>query len=324
MSRRSGIVACLVGAIVIGLGGAARLVLTEGDWRRHATTSADGAARGQDGSTVAEPRPPRIRPTFRDLLQMSAERRVQRLRSLGELRQAAEAGEVAAQVEFGSRLAWCLGRDRESVAAYRHEQERAKAAFAAHGEQWPEEEIDEESRKMEAEALEQCALSDAEEIADYHRWLERAARSGDIDAKVAYARHALSEFTRPRQYEPAHVHDHLLANLPEVIRRRDLARGWAEDAVRAGNADILGELGSQYGGSGGLNGLYPQDALRSAIYDHAADLARAWRNPSNTGALEEYWHNGPERTDNLTDAQWDEAARQARELYLRWYGDPPD
>lgn len=240
------------------------------------------------------------------------------------LRSAAEAGDVEAQRIFGTVLAECLGRDRDTMAAY----ERIRASRG----QAPSERVvaggahaspaTAQLDAMERKQIERCGHFAPEEIADYHAWLEHAARSGNVEAKVAYADHALREFSGRTPYRVDFKHDPILGNLPEVIRRRDLARTWAEDAVRAGNFEILLVLQNQYDASGAL---YPRDHVRYWIYDHAADLSLAWQSPWNATGLAELWQSGPERRDDrLTPEQWREVERQARELYLRYYGEAPD
>ena len=289
---------------------------------------------GEDLLALEPQRPRRerpVRPTREQMMAAGeASLRLHR-QTVDELHTAAEAGDAAAQVELGRRLVECVGMARPEFAlALENNLEGAvrslrRQALVTGTD--PTEEIAGQ-RAAVAALLEQhkaCVLIGEAEVAQYHAWLERAARDGSVEAKLAYAELALTEYhnVKPGTLARRDMVGELGANLEEIVRRRDLAREWAQDAVEAGNFSALLLLKNAYGGS---HPLYPRDHRAHAIYGHAADLALGWDYSSPEGHLSERWNAGPERYEDstFTEAQWRDIQQQARRIYLRWYGEAPE
>ena len=66
-------------------------------------------------------------------------------------------------------------------------------------------------------------------------WLERAARAGNVAAKVAYATHAFDTAAYPDDTA-------LLSDLDEVLRRRALVDAWVIDGIESGERTALANI----------------------------------------------------------------------------------
>lgn len=108
-----------------------------------------------------------------------------------------------------------------------------------------------------------CARVSPDLVAHWLDPLDRAARSGDVDAMREYARVAMNEYT-----DAAAV----VGNIDEVITRRDKARAYLDEALRRGDSTALVDLANAYSESATGN-IYAADAARAHAYAYAATLA---------------------------------------------------
>lgn len=108
-----------------------------------------------------------------------------------------------------------------------------------------------------------CARLPADLVAHWLDPLDRAARSGDVDAMREYARVAMNEYT-----DTAAV----VGDIDEVITRRDKARTYLDEALRRGDSRALLDLADAYSESATTN-IHAADAAHAHAYAYAATLA---------------------------------------------------
>jgi hypothetical protein len=213
---------------------------------------------------------------------------------------AALSGDMRAAEILGSRLAACLDAIRDP------DGEQLRRTYG-----------DLQKRQKEfydlrvAEHAECVAVGPAP-VLRYHEWLELAARSGSVRAMSTYASTAFNPFAD---------HAELLANLDEVIRRRDLARQWAQQALRQGDSRVIGVLAEAYSG---LGVLYPRDATRSRAYQDLNAMVMHHRRQDAAG-FELIWEGGDPRLagGSVTPEQQREALALAREMFDAWFRHAP-
>ena len=165
-----------------------------------------------------------------------------------------------------------------------------------------------------------CVAADLSLVPEAHAWLEQGARGGSVTAMRDYFRTALADIETP---------DAMLGNLDEVIRRRDLARAFARQAVEEGDVEILAFIGSSHArlsphSSSDGDGILPADPMLAQTYWYVYALAQS----SYYGfgePFDQLWIAGPERRElaGLDEAQWQAVANAARSMYLRHFTDAP-
>ena len=243
-------------------------------------------------------------------------------RTFPQLRADAERGDVDAQIDLGTWLAKCVTRGQPGYGDKVMRQFEATAASGLPGTEWRGALLEQQRKVRDMLLLEHadCVLMAESGVDPSHLWLERAARTGSMEAKIAYAEMALDEFRADTDTNGATAR--YLANLEEIVRRRDLARRWLADALHAGSIDALQLLARAYAGE---HPLYPRDARLAAIHRHALSLAQA-RQSGDFAQLRAVWDTGPQLDvdDGFgpTDRQAIDAA--ARRIYLQWFGPGPD
>jgi len=108
-----------------------------------------------------------------------------------------------------------------------------------------------------------CARVPPDLVAHWLDPLDRAARSGDVDAMREYARVAMNEYTHTAA---------VVGDIDEVITRRDKARTYLDEALRRGDSTALLDLADAYSESATTN-IYAADAAHAHAYAYAATLA---------------------------------------------------
>jgi hypothetical protein len=219
---------------------------------------------------------------------------------LRALELAALSGDMFAARVLGSRLASCLGAIRDPQG------ERLRRTYGAHQtrqKEWHDREV--------AKHADCLAVGEAA-VLRYHEWLELAARSGNVHAMSAYAEWALKAFEGNAE---------MLANLDEVIRRRDLARHWAQQALSQGDVNAINVMTDAYFGDGGL---YPRDMTRGAAHELLRVMASRHRQ-QDTAGFDRAWNAADYRWDGLglTPQQQQEAIALAREMFDAWFRHAP-
>lgn len=160
-------------------------------------------------------------------------------------------------------------------------------------------------------------------LADYHVWLERGARGGSVDAMRGYALNAFSDFADQNA---------MLADVDEVLRRRDLARAFLRQAFERGDVMSIEVLAGSHDWEAWTGqrvfvdqgGLLAPDPMMAQTYWYLDALARS-AHFGQGEPFEQLWVDGPEQQDvvGLNEAQWQAVANAARALYLRHFTDPP-
>lgn len=242
----------------------------------------------------------------------------------------AEAGDVDAAAELGRLLAQCasvlLDPEARKIAAdwqdeLAHIEElRRSDPKAAENALFNRRQDHERDTSHHAE----CIAVGLPLLADYHVWLERAARGGSIDAMRRYAESAFDDFADQNA---------MLADLDEVIRRRDLARTFLRQAFERGDVASIAMLASSHDWDPwagqraytDTGGLLPPDRLQAQTYWYLDALARSAYYGQGDVPFDRLWSEGPERHDyaDLDEVQWQAVANAARALYLRHFTDPP-
>lgn len=211
----------------------------------------------------------------------------------------AESGRSDAMHELAYRLNRCrnyVGGNDESV------RRRVLQRFYAQSGHEPssEKELEDVAALINEEAamLDQCRGLDPALMASRVDWMERAADGGDIRALLYYGSNALNDMRS---------NNDILTNLDEVVRRRQLARGYLQKALDRGACDALLLLSDTYSGrEGPYNWLYKPDAYLSLVYADAAFSA---------GVINDVWQS---RIDALADpAKRAAAAAQGAQLAAR-------
>ena len=176
-----------------------------------------------------------------------------------------------------------------------------KHFYAARGrEPSSDEEIATMASEVDASIIhrDQCAGIATELTAHRVDWLEKAARAGDTQAQIDYARSGLHDMDR----------DDILMHPDEVQRRREVAAGQLQRALESGDCDALGVLADAYSGHRGrVDWIYPANPVLAAAYASAAlmyDSSYAATEDATASALD--------------TAQRASAQRQGAELYARY------
>ena len=149
----------------------------------------------------------------------------------------ASAGDVIAMHTLGSRLHGCLSnwRDPDAREPYKLLQIELRGNVDRSR---PHIERDRQSFDRYDRAMArhvECLALGRERAMTGLGWLERAGRTGDIDAKVAFAQQALGK-------DAYGDTDEMYADLDEIIRRRDLADAWIRDAIESGDRSALASI----------------------------------------------------------------------------------
>lgn len=240
----------------------------------------------------------------------------------------AEKGDAEAAAELGALLSQCTGvlldpEGRKIAAEWQSELAQV-----------------EELRRSDPEAADQMLFNRGQDhernaahhaeciavglplLADYHVWLERGARGGSVDAMRGYAMNAFDDFADQNA---------MLADLDEVLRRRDLARAFLRQAFEHGDVQSISMLAGSHDWEpwtgqrvySDQGGLLPPDRLQAQTYWYLDALARSAYYGQGE-PFDQLWSNGPERHDyaGLDETQWQAVANAARALYLRHFTDP--
>lgn len=224
----------------------------------------------------------------------------------------ATAGDTDAMVELGRWLMGCRAALRDPDARQLHERLEQNLAPRRDGRMRGVEDIRRTRDFHERSLLEHvdCVALGAERVGTALGWIERAARAGDHRAMADFARYAFDR----HEYE---TEEDLVQDLDEVIRRRDLARAWIQEALDAGERGALGYLSNDYGT------LFPYDRVSAEAYRYAASVDTAFHRPGEEAELSLLWHRGPrlewrgahgDRSD-LSEADYDAVLRRGREIY---------
>lgn len=251
---------------------------------------------------------------------------------LADVQARADSGDVPAMVELGRMLQRCLDALRDPDALKlesQYAEQLERQARLGHPASPARSGSIEQDYREDVERHRDCTAAGAERVEGFHLWLERAARAGSVDAMVTYTELALSGF---------HTDQELIADLDEVIRRRDLARAFGLSAIAAGNAHALNLVASGHAwlpgevtqhamggvGSLGTTGLFPSSPHLAAAYWYANKLVMAGHFGSRLdGTFETLWHSPENSTfPPLNDTEWQAAAATGREIYLRWFVGP--
>jgi hypothetical protein len=139
-------------------------------------------------------------------------------------------------------------------------------------------------------------------------WLERAGRSGNERARIAFVEHALDDYR---------TRGTLIANIEEASRRRQLAREWLDQGVRDGNELALEIAAESLDGRRG--GLHARDEVAFQAHAYALQLVRSRR----TGRFQALWRDGPDRYGEMTQAQWAEAVARGRRIFSESFEHKP-
>ena len=176
-----------------------------------------------------------------------------------------------------------------------------KRFYAARGrEPASDEEIAAVASEVDASIIhrDQCAGIPAELAAQRVGWLEKAARAGDTQARIDYARFGLQDMDR----------DDILMQPDEVQRRREVAGEQLQHALESGDCDALNVLSDAYSGHRGrVDWIYQANPTLAAAYASAArmyDSAYASAEEAAVSALD--------------TAQRAAAERQGAALYTRY------
>jgi len=176
----------------------------------------------------------------------------------------AQAGRADAMHELALRLMYCarapVGSDEEiRTGALKH--------FYANNGHEPSSDDDIATVASNVDAFmrrrDECAGVDADLSGRRVGWLEKAARAGDTQAQLDFARYGLHDMGR----------DDILMQPDEVQRRREVAGDELQRALAAGDCGALDLLAQAYSGrKGRLDWIYPPDPTLSAAYAAAARL----------------------------------------------------
>jgi hypothetical protein len=188
------------------------------------------------------------------------------------LREAADSGNTAAQIDLSVRLRACTKASLRS-AAEMDENDRRSIEDSNENERL----TDETRRKLaaisqsriDANAYTRSACEHLPQDLRVH-WLdslERAAESGSLDAKLTYAGAAVSEYDSIEA---------IVADVDEAIARRDKARAYLLDVLEAGDTRSLRDLSDAYSSAfPSVPHVFPPDAVKSYAYAYAGMLAGA-------------------------------------------------
>ncbi|MEZ0472673.1 hypothetical protein [Luteimonas salinilitoris] len=224
------------------------------------------------------------------------------------LQEAAAAGDMDGAYILGVRSAQCRTvLRRDSPESLIHEYRDRKILYSGPGDSRPHRENREKELQEKLSQYEDCAVLGQERASAGADWLERAGRSGEASARLAFVTHALEEYA---------TRGALIADIEEAGRRQKLAREWLEQLVQDGNEQALhyyvDALDGRYA-------LYARDEPASMAHAYALDLVRSRR----VGDFDQLWRQGPERYGNRTPAEWDEITSHGREIYREHFEHTP-
>lgn len=172
-----------------------------------------------------------------------------------------------------------------------------------------------------------CSALAPELVARSVGWLEQAAVAGHQGAREHYPRLAMAEFE---------TREGIIRNPMEARRRQVLARGYLEDAVRAGDRQALHTYVDAQHGRGPL---YPEDRRAAQLYGYVQQLAlhqpgavdpqmaalqalldrdRVERGlATRDDTFQALLRNGPERypTNAFNDSEWAGIAAEGRRIF---------
>lgn len=244
---------------------------------------------------------------------------------------AADAGDPQAAYVVGRRLAEChaILRDDTPQAvldSYRNDLEHLQSRQDAAGNDVVRGNI-ERNFAMRVDRFEACNALAPELLARSAAWLEQAAAAGHSDARRDYARLAMAEFD---------TREGIIRQPLEARRRQGLARGYLEDALRAGDRAALQTYVEAQRGRGPL---YPENLRNAQVYGYVQQLAAQQPRPpdpqlaalharieqtrverggaSQADAFEALLRDGPSRypPDAFSDAEWREIASEGRRIF---------
>lgn len=188
------------------------------------------------------------------------------------LREAAEAGDTTAQIEQSVRLSVCtksslrraLSADEDDRQAIEDDKENARLTDEMRNARAANAQL-----RIDTNTYNRGVCTQLPEDVRAH-WLDsldRAARSGSIDAKLQYAQLALSDYDSV---------DAIVADVDEAITRRDKARTYLLEALESGDQRSLRDLSFAYASrSDSRPHAFPPDTIKSYAYAYAGMLAGA-------------------------------------------------
>lgn len=175
----------------------------------------------------------------------------------------------------------------------------------------------------------ECGALAPELVARSSKWLEQAAAAGHQGARKEYPELAMAEFE---------TREGIIRDPLEARRRQELARGYLEDAVRAGDTQALNAyVGAQYG----RGPLYPEDRRAAQVYGYVQQLVLHQPKPqasdpvgdavqarldrlrierggaSRANTFQSLLRDGPRRptSDAFSDAEWAEITAEGRRIF---------
>lgn len=140
-------------------------------------------------------------------------------------------------------------------------------------------------------------------------WLERAARAGDVSAKVAFATRAFDEAAYPDDSA-------MLSDLDEVLRRRGLVDAWVRDGIESGERSALANIANSPAAT-------VRDPRMRAIYELAWKMVLAREHTDGPWADQLRRQQSSEYRDMLGQAwtdepgAWDAHIAEARRIAAR-------
>ncbi|GAB6194827.1 hypothetical protein [Lysobacter xanthus] len=224
------------------------------------------------------------------------------------MRAAARAGDASAAYALGSRAATCMRELREKspasiLADYQDQlslpEDIEKRLGPDHLAVRRRNTANNTARELDR--YENCAAIGAARMADYLQWLEQAGAAGSGAARLSYVSAVQQAYSDDRGA--------LIAQIEEAGRRRTLAREWLDERIASGDESAFQLYANALEGSW----LYRADYVRAAAYGYALELAQQRR----MGNFGQRWREGLRPYgDRLTPAQWAEASRRGRELFM--------
>jgi hypothetical protein len=219
-----------------------------------------------------------------------------------ELLQLAQGGDVRAMQELGERLLRCsesgLGRERRQLARDEQRTTRPGEHYEAR------EEIRRRTIENARSLIADCEALSAAERGSGADWLQRAADLGYGPAQLSYAETALADY---RWYS----NERVVAEIDEIIRRRELARRYIGEAL---THCMPGALGAQ---ARTLSLLFDGGDARALALAQAAASDAALREA--TAANPSVWSGFAEDIElaahHLDAAGLAEARRQGEAMY---------
>ncbi|MGO1003460.1 hypothetical protein [Lysobacter sp. CA196] len=227
----------------------------------------------------------------------------------GELRAAAERGDVDAAYVLGNRSAQCRktvveGTPDKLLIRLEQELELQDPTPQSRGRMASvHERIAGNLAQYEA-----CSRVGQAALDESLLWLERAGRGDAKDARLAYVATWSEQAGRDR--------DGLIADIERAAKQRTLAHEWLAEGLAAGEDRALDIYIDAYSGNGGL---FPRDRVQELAYGYARDLVQGRRG----SGFEALWANGPIRFGDLSSQQWDAIEAQGRAIFKTHYESRP-